>query len=646
MKLASILLALLFCSTTLASSGPAGPAVEWLRAVAAGRTDPADGTALSKDLTHQRREAIRQQLTRLRARLRPDDLKALEDKQDGDLAGVIVSQVTGYDAATVQVHAVAMVRREGKWLPAPSPASFDGVGLLFHPELRQRARALEEWMIRTRGEQFAHLRENIFSTLVDEMRETMDPDLLRNGEPEKMAQAFVDACQKRSVPAILALAGGLEQPLPGDWPDTVQTVTRALGGGVKHPGWRLLAAPEVLRAVVHSEQTKRESMVSLVCLDPGVTPLRPRAIHLSLEKGESQRWRIRLSETLDLSSLDPRDAATMAREDAAIDADLIRRFPEKLRTLIPARPLSESRAALDRFLAALRGPSLEAVVPYLDFSGDPEEAIDTLVHCAQQWRELHQPHDLRLPLTLDFRESGPEACAIVHRFSAVTPLAANLSTFFFRRDDHGWLADADLTGASRGPQRDDETLSIWLKETLARFEDAWASGLMLPLEEIAPGSAPAEDAARETAAAWRRAIAAGDPAAMLALSAFLPEHHGMDRALRNTGHELISRVEGEILAVRRAGHWAGVSVRSENALGEISHPFHLVVATPAGPRILPEFELFAPLTRSREHLNSWAFKRVAELLPAEASAELKSLFDHHRELAAADRAASPDPISE
>ncbi len=645
MKFASILLPLL-CSSTLASSGPADPAVEWLRAVAAGRTDPAEGTALSKDLTDQRREAIRQQLTRLRTRLRPDDLRALEDKQDGDLAGVIVSQVTGYDAATVQVHAVAMVRREGKWLPAPSPASFDGAGLLFHPELRQRARALEEWMIRSRGEQFARLRENIFSTLVDEMKRTIDPDLLRDGEPEKMAQAFVDACQKRSIPAALALTGGLEQPLPGDWSDTVQTVTRALGGGGKHPGWRLLAAPEVLRAVVHSEQTKRESMVSLVCLDPGATPLRPRAIHLTLEKSESQRWRILLPETLDLSSLDARNATDTAREDAAIDADLIRRFPEKLRALIPARPLPESRAVLDLFLAALRQPSLDAVVPHLDLSGDPGRAIDTLVHCALQWRELHQPRDLRLPLALDFRESGPEACAIVHRFSAVSPVVADLSAFFFRRDDHGWLADADLTGVSRGPQRDDETLSIWLKETRARFEDAWASGLMLPLENIAPGSAPAEDAARETAAAWRKAIAAGDPAAMLALSAFLPEHHGMDRALRNTGRELISRVEGEILAVRRAGHWAGVSVRVENSSGEISHPFHLVAATPDGPRILPEFELFAPLTRSREHLNTWAFKRIAGLLPAEASGELKTLFDHHCELAAADRAARPDPISE
>src|SRR5690606_7042270 len=152
------------------------------------------------------------------------DLRPLDEKKDGDLAGVIVSQVTGFDSTTIQVHAVAMVKREGKWLPAPSPASFDGVGLLFNDELRRRARALEDWMIRARGEQFARLRENIHSHLADEMRRAVDPDLLSEGQPEAMAEAFVEACRQRSIPAALALTGGLETPFPSDWGETVQAI--------------------------------------------------------------------------------------------------------------------------------------------------------------------------------------------------------------------------------------------------------------------------------------------------------------------------------------------------------------------------------------------------------------------------------------
>src|SRR5690606_25873473 len=135
-------------------------------------------------------------------------------KQDGDLAGVIVSQVTHYDATTVQVHAVAMVRRDGKWLPAPSPASFDGTGLLFRPELIERARALEEWMIRARGEQFARLRENLFAALVEDMKGAASTALLARGDPDAMVAAFANACRQGDIPAALALAGGLEQPFP------------------------------------------------------------------------------------------------------------------------------------------------------------------------------------------------------------------------------------------------------------------------------------------------------------------------------------------------------------------------------------------------------------------------------------------------
>ena len=65
------------------------------------------------------------------------------------------------------------------------------------------------------------------------------------------------------------------------------------------------------------------------------------------------------------------------------------------------------------------------------------------------------------------------------------------------------------------------------------------------------------------------------------------------------------------------------------------------MATPAGPRVLPELDLFDPLTRSREFLNRSVWERVSARLPEGARGELESIYEKHRTLSAADRARRP-----
>lgn len=632
-----------------ASSDPSGPAVEWLRSVADGKTDPADGTALSDGVGDKRMAELRRGLNRLKDRLRPDDLQPLEEKQDGDLAGVIISQVTGFDATTIQVHAVAMVRSEGKWLPAPVPASFDGAGVLFNSELRQRARALEEWMIRARGEQFARLRSTLHARLAEEMRQSVDSKLLTEGDPSALVWAFTDACHRRDSATILALAGGLETPTPSDWNETVQAVSRVFSGELTtHPSWRLLAAPEVLRAVVHHERRKSEGMVSVVALDaaaPSGLPLRPRAIHLPLEKSASGRWRIRLPEPLRLPALDPGRAAEIAKEDAVIDADLIRRFPAKLRDLHPVERHSTSRTAAEALVKALHAPSPAAFVPLLDLSGDPAEAEASLIRCVRWWRDLRSRNDLRKMLLLDFQESGNEACAFVQRFSAARPGPSDLTPIFFRRDDDGWIAETDLIGENRGPARAEEALSVWLKESQRRLAQGWAADIVVPAGVPEPGSAPSEAEVSAVYRSWVQALEDRSPFDLLRLCARLPGEDSLIRALRNAGQDLLFTTDPEVLGVIPGGRWTGVSLRTTNR-GSVSHPLLIFVRTPDGPRALTELDLAAPAGRPRELLNNGIFERVAAVLPQEAAEELRKLCDRHRDLAAEDRAARPEPTSE
>ena len=69
-----------------------------------------------------------------------------------------------------------------------------------------------------------------------------------------------------------------------------------------------------------------------------------------------------------------------------------------------------------------------------------------------------------------------------------------------------------------------------------------------------------------------------------------------------------------------------------------SYPLVLVIATPAGPRVLPELDLYDPPTRRREILNRAVMDRVATRLPDDARAELEIIYEKHRTVSTADRA--------
>jgi hypothetical protein len=75
----------------------------------------------------------------------------------------------------------------------------------------------------------------------------------------------------------------------------------------------------------------------------------------------------------------------------------------------------------------------------------------------------------------------------------------------------------------------------------------------------------------------------------------------------------------------------------------VAYPLYIVAATAAGSRVLPELDLFDPLTRGREFLNRRVWDRVAARLPDGARGELESIYEKHRTLSAADRQPPADP---
>ena len=503
-------------------------------------------------------------------------------------------------------------------------------------------------MLQARSEQLVRLKEDSFALLFEEMSKLRSPDELHEAKPDKLAADFIAALKARNLPGVLSLLGGLETPRPTEWDDTFEAMARMMRRPqIDHPGWRLLAAPEALRAIVMTEEDGEDGLVSVVALDPAgdfeMRP-RPRAIHLPFVRSKAGMWRIRLPQDLlqPAPKSIPQDSDD---EEDHVDADIVGAFPGKLLAESPALAEPTPRAAAEALLAALRKPSLEGLAPRLDLAAASGIALQGLGRAARLWQRLHQPDDMASPVLLELHESGDDACALVQIFSAKLPEKSVVETVFFQRGAAGWLANPGFSGSSAlSFTKDSKAIGAWSGPALKAREKNWTEGLLTRLGGIPADSAPPEEDARRVIEEWRDAIVAGDAAAMLARSACFDDDEGRGRLLRNSGYELLSRQKGEILEVHRGGRWAAVSMRVPAAPGDDSadaFPLYVVATTAAGPRVLPEIDLFDPLTRGREFLNRRVWDRVAARLPDGARGELETIYEKHRTLSAAARGARP-----
>ncbi|WP_367870232.1 hypothetical protein [Luteolibacter sp. Populi] len=646
MRFPAAIVMLLACGLASAAQSPSDAALAWLRDVASGKAEmePGAGTALSPDVDDEDLKSIRSRLSRLRESLKPDDLRPLADKEDGDLAAVLVSQITNFDSESVQIHAVGLVKRGEQWLPAPLPSSFNATGLSFRPGFLARAKVLEEWMLEERSKQFFRLKEDAFSLLADEMRKFITPDALLGSTPAKLAEDFLAALAKRDLPAALALLGGLENPPPEHWDETLQVVSANLRKKeITHPLWRLLAAPEAVRTIVAVEEDGEAPMISIVGLDPaadpGTRPL-PNALHLTFVRSKSGSWHIRLPHELLAPATQP---LAPGQEDAARtqDAEFIEKFPLKLMEQQAPAPSATAEEATAAILEALNRPSLAELCTHLDLEATPATALDSMSRAAELWQKVHAKKNPVAPVLLELQEAGDDACALIQMFSGRSPAESAVETIFLQRKPSGWLANPGFSGVSALPYpKDSEAFMQWLPATLKARNAEWWDGLLTRIGGVAADSAPSEEEARRVVAESRQAFAKGDVAGALARAACFDDKTGVTRLLRNTGSDFLARQAGEVLSVHRAGRWAAVSLRVPPPLGDDSansYPLVLVVSTPAGPRILPELDLYDPLTDNRNFFNRVVWDRITARLPDGARSELEPIYEKHRTISAADR---------
>ncbi|MFM2198475.1 MAG: hypothetical protein RLZZ505_1907 [Verrucomicrobiota bacterium] len=618
-----ILRTLFFCLSVspLLAADPGAAALDFLGKVREGTLDlqPGGDTALIEHITEEKRESIRKHIARLEMELRGSQLELGEVKEDDGFAAAMIRKSGGFDSADMQVFPVALVKRGDKWLAAPVPASFENAVAGYTLPIRERLAALENWMMRKRVTDLDSLLTESAKRTRELIRNSIVGEDLEGDDLGKISERFLEACAKGDRAAILGFLGGLSDPLPSDWADRM----KASKAAVSNTGaWRWLVSPEIVRVRVLEERNGNEGLVLIACLDPkSAESSGIKGVHLEFSRGDAGQWRINLPDLIS----DPEESS-----DDDFDQSLLDRFSEKLRELEPALYAESARAAETVVMSDLKSSDLRKSLRRIDLGARPQDGSKASVQAAGLWWSLNEPGSFRIPVELGFREEGLLAVFAYQWFSVSEPDRFETRSLFFRKADSGWVW---CSGAvPNALKREQETLKKWIEEMEPEWRLSWRETLLQPsvkLDGIHPENLPSDDQANNLVADWLEALEKKDLGAALACSAWLSDGQGIPMsALRNISYEIsgANRGKAEFSGLRRSGSWVAATIRRVSG-DKTQNAFLPIVMTPVGARLLPEIDLIAEDSRTRNFLNNATFGRLGKILEEDLVADLKKLFE-------------------
>ncbi|MFD2257081.1 hypothetical protein ACFSSA_10360 [Luteolibacter algae] len=614
------------------ANDPGTAALEFLEKVKSGEVDlsPGTDTALQAHTSQTKLKSIGKRLEQLRKDLAKGSLEVGEIREDADFAAAIVRKTGGFDSSHLQVFPVALIKSGERWLPAPVLASYENAVPAYTVSLRRRLESLESWMMKERVASLEKLLADFSQRTRKQIEKSIRGNDLENDDLEQLTEKFLDACLKGDQGAILGYLGGLSDPLPEDWAARLQATEVVANSDVSRDSpWRLLVSEEVVRVIVHARRGGESGLVSVACLDPAKAGARGTMgkivlLHFDFSKNAAGQWVMELPRSL-LNN----DEEELIYDDQ-LDVDLLDRFTSKLRERSGLLASSSAQEACRAVISGLKGGGLEQVLRSVDFSGAPKDARYAAAEAAEIWWSLNQPGTLRVPVELGFQQEGNLAIAVYQWFSIKQADQFERKTLYFKKTAEGWVWATGPVG--KDEKRSRELLSKWMRSHEEQWRIKWREILLKPsqrLDTLDFDNLANDSQVRAIVERWVAALDEVDLMAALACSAWLGEIDAIPmKTLRNLSYELDSSSEAQfsIENIYRSNSWVAASLKKISD-DKVSHAFIPVVITPSGPRILPEIDLLADDSRTRNFLNNASFRQLENFAPQEKIDELRVLFE-------------------
>lgn len=588
---------------------------------------PDQDTAITGELMESKRLQIANRYERLANELGNSELEIAEVKEDRDLAGVLVKQVSFSDPEHQQIIPLALVKRGSSWRVAPVPASFENTGEHIDITLKERLMAVENWLLRGQVTELEKLRKEAANTLKQKILESVDESELSQASSERVLLRFLEACEKKDLNLILACLGGISNELPEDWSLRLKAANRAVTKfSTSAPAWEHLTSVNTLKVVFAGKEKGREHPFTLEFLTPS---------HSKLDQSKITRVQVRVFKTSDgFWRIDlPREFlvhgnGSTPENESKRSIEISEDFGARWSKANPPLAQTDAETAFQNFNKVLNSHRLVDLVRSSDLITDPTNASTTCQEAADFWSRFMEPASIiRYSLPLAFLEKESYAVGLVQLVSTRDPEKFETLTLLFERTSAGWLWKPSPAAKALDDFRE------WLESQIQIGSANWQERLfqntpLLDMSQVKPS--PDAQECESTLATWLEATGSSNVEMSLSKTARLNEPKNSGTLIQNIGYEISNaklRISPpKILKTYQGTYGSAVGVRIAQKGNKFTYPFYLIVRTSQGPRILAEIDLFASDTNSREFLNSAAFDRLQKVTSEEVANDFRKLF--------------------
>jgi len=237
-------------------------AVSYLKMLSQDKYTLIENTALSIHCTPNRHKEITEQLKFYRkTNLNDGDVYSIEEKKfNGDFAALLIRSENPASPLRSQIHALAMIKRNGAWLPAPLPCSFSNTNYGYDPAVEKTVNSLELWMAREQAKRENSARKQAYSNMIDQISQ-QEKAIDLNTTPEEAVHHLIDAIRSKDHLRILAATGASSQRHRIPLESSFEKISRALKIDNIDSDWHFVTDSSVIVRPLKVDSSKKEIAV-------------------------------------------------------------------------------------------------------------------------------------------------------------------------------------------------------------------------------------------------------------------------------------------------------------------------------------------------------------------------------------------------
>ena len=626
-------------------------AMTYIKRLSKGELDLTKHTALSRHCGPERLKELRAYVNFQRKNyFRENDLLIIEtQKTHANFAGILIRVENPATPLSARVHAVALIKKENTWLPAPLPGLFSNTAYGYDDQAEQSVRSLEQWMAGEKILRESQHRNKAIPGIKARLATIEKEAGLAGMSPEQVVTFFLDQCRNNDLLGIITSMGGASDALVQPMETTLKNISAGLIQKKSDSEWYLLTRHDIVARILQFNEKSGEIAVGFYNPMESDQDDAYRILLFPTHSSEGKIF-IRLPELLNISLQSKEIQKKMGLDNLRWKQ---RKNHKKLREKIPS--------AIFKSVATVNYPTPEKVLNHLldslkkddfshclrllsrqgDFLGKGENQKTILSDFGDLWRNLQ-----------GFKSTSGQAHHIIEEKNlALAPLSYvktnrvnefHTVKIWMLKSADGWHL------ISQGTL--DTSLSDTLKPTADKMEkilaplekkhrDEYARNFLSNVVTITPPlnvNAPTEKDARSMFESFRNHLRKRNTQAALSSCAIL-KGTSYAQVIKTLNYALRGAADhtdrDHILDTTQKGHWLGISVRTESKLsGTNDYPLYLVANTSRGARIMIDIDLRHASNKGRKFLNTRNWNHLEQILAKDSVDALKAIFEQHIKL--------------